>query len=110
MAKAEKYLKILTKTIINPEDDCTVPKDKNDDSQSLQMIERPLMSPDEMDSMPKCSFVVMTTGTQSMKIKLKLFLDWQIQFQKLLEVPARVGPQFTMWEAGFRTGEPSFRY
>ena len=67
----------------------TVTKGKNDDSQSLQMMERPLMSPDELKSMPKGSFVVMKTGTHPMKTKLKLFFDWGIQFQKPLEMPDR---------------------
>lgn len=67
----------------------TVTKGKNDDSQSLQMMERPLMSPDELKSMPKGSFVVMKTGTHPMKTKLKLFFEWGIQFQKPLEMPDR---------------------
>ena len=67
----------------------TVTKSKNDDSQSLQMMERPLMSPDELKSMPKGSFVVMKTGTHPMKTKLKLFFNWGIQFEKPLEMPDR---------------------
>ena len=67
----------------------TVTKGKNDDSQSLQMMERPLMSPDELKSMPKGSFVVMKTGTHPMRTKLKLFFEWGIQFQKPLEMPDR---------------------
>lgn len=67
----------------------TVTKGRNDDSQSLQMIERPLMSPDELKSMPKGSFVVMKTGTHPMRTKLKLFYDWGIRFEKPLEMPDR---------------------
>ena len=67
----------------------TVTKGKNDDSQSLQMMERPLMSPDELKSMPKGSFVVMKTGTHPMRTKLKLFFQWGIQFEKPLEMPDR---------------------
>ena len=67
----------------------TVTTGRNDDSQSLQMMERPLMSPDELKSMPKGSFVVMKTGTHPMKTKLKLFFEWGIQFQKPLEMPDR---------------------
>ena len=55
---------------------------KNDPSQSLQMIERPLMTADELKSMPKGQFVVMKTGAHPMKVKLKLFFDWGIQFDK----------------------------
>ena len=45
----------------------------NAPSQSLQMIERPLMTPEELKSMPKGQFVVMKTGFHPMKVKLKLF-------------------------------------
>ena len=37
----------------------SVSRSKNDPSESLQMIERPLMTPDELKSMPKGQFVVM---------------------------------------------------
>ena len=47
------------------------------------------MSPDELKSMPKGSFVVMKTGTHPMRTKLKLFFDWGIQFEKSLEMPDR---------------------
>ena len=51
-------------------------------SQSLQMIERPLMTPDELKSIPKGEFVVMKTGTHPMQTRLRLFLDWGITFEK----------------------------
>ena len=60
----------------------SVSRGKNDPSQSLQMIERPLMTPDELKSMPKGQFVVMKTGFYPMKVKLKLFFKWGIQFEK----------------------------
>ena len=62
---------------------------RNDNSQSLQMIERPLMSPDELKSMPKGNFVAMKTGRHPMRTKLKLFYKWGIQFEKQLEMPNR---------------------
>ena len=40
----------------------SVSKGKDSGSQSLQMIERPLMTPDELKSMPKGQFIVMKTG------------------------------------------------
>ena len=49
-------------------------------SQSLQMMERPLMTPDELKSIPKGEFVVMKTGTHPMRTRLRLFLDWGITF------------------------------
>ena len=58
----------------------SVSRGKNDPSQSLQMIERPLMTPDELKSMPKGQFVVMKTGAHPMKVKLKLFFNWGITF------------------------------
>lgn len=60
----------------------SVSRGKNDPSQSLQMIERPLMTPDELKSMPKGQFVVMKTGAYPMKVRLKLFFKWGIQFHK----------------------------
>ena len=58
----------------------SVSRGKNDPTESLQMIERPLMTPDELKSMPKGQFVVMKTGFHPMKVKLKLFFDWGIYF------------------------------
>jgi len=58
----------------------SVSRGKNDPSQSLQMIERPLMTPDELKSLPKGHFVVMKTGVHPMRVKLKLFFKWGIQF------------------------------
>ena len=49
-------------------------------SQSMQMIERALMTPDELKSLPKGEFVVMKTGTHPMRTRLRLFLDWGITF------------------------------
>ena len=51
-------------------------------SQSLQMTERPLMSPDELKSMKPGSFIVMKTGTHPFISKLKLFTEWGIAFDK----------------------------
>jgi len=65
----------------------SVTQGKDNNSQSLQMMERPLMSADELKSMPKGSFVVMKTGTHPMKTKLKLFFKWGIQFGDPLKMP-----------------------
>lgn len=59
---------------------------KNDPSQSLQMIERPLMTPDELKSMPKGHFIVTKTGAYPMRTRLKLFLEWGIVFGKPYEI------------------------
>ena len=60
----------------------SISKGKNDPSQSLQMIERPLMTPDELKSIPKGQFVVMKTGSHPMRTRLRLFLDWGITFEE----------------------------
>lgn len=49
-------------------------------SQSLQMIGRPLMTVDELKSMPKGQFIVMKTGTHPMISPLKLYFKWGIKF------------------------------
>ena len=58
----------------------SVSRSKNDPSESLQMIERPLMTADELKSMPKGQFVVMKTGFFPMKVRLRLFPEWGISF------------------------------
>ena len=60
----------------------SVSRGKNDPSESLQMIERPLMTADELKSMPKGRFVVMKTGAHPMRVKLKLYYDWGITFDE----------------------------
>lgn len=67
----------------------SISRGKNDPSQSLQMMERPLMTADELKSMPKGSFVVMKTGVHPMRVRLRLFLDWGIRFQEPYQVPER---------------------
>lgn len=64
----------------------SVSRGKNDPSQSLQMIERPLMTPDELKSMPKGHFIVTKTGSYPMRTRLKLFLEWGITFGKPYEI------------------------
>ena len=59
-------------------------------SQSLQMMERPLMTADELKSIPKGEFVVMKTGTHPMRTRLRLFLDWGITFEKNCPTPEPV--------------------
>ena len=59
----------------------SVSNNKNDPSRSVQMIERALMTPDELKSLPKGTFVVTKTGFYPIKVKLKLFFEWGIQFE-----------------------------
>ena len=67
----------------------SISRGKNDTSQSLQMIERPLMTPDELKSIPKGHFIVMKTGTHPMQTRLRLFLEWGITFGEPYQVPER---------------------
>lgn len=68
----------------------SVTKGKDNSSQQLQMISKPLMSPDDLKSMPKGTFVVMKTGTHPLKTRLKLFMEWGITFEKPYEIPEKV--------------------
>lgn len=44
------------------------------------MIERALLTPDELKSLPKGTFVVMKTGFYPMQVRLKLFFKWGIVY------------------------------
>ena len=50
------------------------------------MIQRPLMTPDELKTLPKGSFIVAKTGACPMKTSLKLFIEWGIRFEKVYEL------------------------
>ena len=67
----------------------SVSRGKNDPSQSLQMMERPLMTPDELKSLPKGNFVIMKTGSHPIRTRLRLFLDWGITFEEPYKMPKR---------------------
>ncbi|MBR0598447.1 VirD4-like conjugal transfer protein, CD1115 family [Sinanaerobacter chloroacetimidivorans] len=67
----------------------SISRGRNDPSQSLQMMERPLMTADELKSIPKGNFVVMKTGAHPMRTKLRLFLDWGITFNGVYAVPEK---------------------
>ena len=55
-------------------------------SRQLQMIERPLMTVDELKSMPKGNFIVMKTGCYPMKTRLKIFFKWGISFENAYSI------------------------
>ena len=61
-------------------------------TQSLQMMQRALMTVDELKAMPKGSFIVMKTGCNPMKSKLPLFLKWGITFEDPYTIP-EMGPE-----------------
>ena len=68
----------------------SISKGKENNSQSLQMAERALLSPDELKNLPKGNFVVMKTGSHPMRTKLQLYFKWGIQFEEPYQVPERV--------------------
>ncbi len=70
-----------------------ITKGSQDPSRSLQMMERPLMTADELKSIPKGHFVVLKTGTHPMQTRLRLFLDWGITFGKPYALPERAARQ-----------------
>ena len=67
----------------------SVSRGKNDPSQSLQMMERPLLTADELKAIPKGNFIVQKTGRYPMRTRLRLFLEWGITFEKPYIVPER---------------------
>ncbi len=64
-----------------------VSRSKGEDTRTLQMGERALMTPDELKSIPKGEFVVMKTGSHPMRTRLRLFLDWGITFGEPYQTP-----------------------
>jgi type IV secretory pathway TraG/TraD family ATPase VirD4 len=64
----------------------SISRGKNDPSQSLQMVQRPLMTADELKAMPKGQFIVSKTGYNPMRSTLKLFRDWGIKFEKSYKI------------------------
>ena len=67
----------------------SISKGKDSNSQSLQMAERALLSPDELKNLPKGNFIVMKTGTHPMRPKLQLYVKWGISFEEPYQVPER---------------------
>ena len=67
----------------------SVSKGKDNTSQSLQMAERALLSPDELKNLPKGNFIVMKTGSHPMRTKLQLYFKWGISFEEPYQVPER---------------------
>ena len=64
----------------------SISRGKNDPSQSLQMMSRPLMTPDELKTLPKGHFILAKTGCCPMQTRLPLFLKWGITFGDAYEV------------------------
>lgn len=67
----------------------SVSRSINDPSQSLQMMERPLMTADELKALKRGNFIVTKTGFYPMRTVLRLFLEWGIFFDKPYTIPER---------------------
>ena len=53
-------------------------------------IGRPLMTPDELKSLPKGHFILAKTGCHPMRVELRLFFKWGIEFEEEYEVEQHV--------------------
>ena len=58
-------------------------------AENKNAMERPLLTPDELKSIPKGNFIVQKTGQHPMRTRLRLFLEWGITFEKPYIVPER---------------------
>lgn len=67
----------------------SVSKGKDNTSQSLQMAERALLSPDELKNLPKGNFIVMKTGTHPMQHEAAIIFQVGISFEEPYQVPER---------------------
>jgi len=83
---------------------------KDNRSKSLQMIGRPLMTTDELKSMPKGQFIVMKTGTHPMVSPLKLFFQWSISFENAYQLPDRAKRAVTYMSKGELMREIEVKY
>ena len=67
----------------------SVSRGRNDPGESLQMMERPLLTSDELKALPKGQFVVMKTGKHPLRTTLRLYRDWGIRFEEPYAVAER---------------------
>ena len=79
-------------------------------SQSLQMIGRPLMTVDELKSMPKGQFIVMKTGTHPMISKLKLYFKWGIKFDEEYRLSDKAARPVSYKDCGELIRDVSLKY
>lgn len=100
----------------------SISRGKNDPSQSLQMMSRPLISSNELKTLPKGHFIFAKTGTCPMQTRLPLFLKWGIRFGEDYEVAEQAARQVAyadrfelereidarsrVWEEGFDEALP----
>lgn len=63
----------------------SITQSKNDGSKSLQMMSRPLMTVDELKTLPRFHFIIAKTGCNPMRTKLDLFFKWGIELNNEYE-------------------------
>ena len=59
----------------------SITQSKGDGSRSLQMMSRPLMTVDELKTLPRFHFIITKTGCHPMRTKLDLFFNWGIELK-----------------------------
>lgn len=79
-------------------------------TQSLQMIGRPLMTVDELKSMPKGQFIVMKTGVHPMISKLKLYFKWGINFEEEYHLPDKAARPVSYKDCGELIRDVALKY
>lgn len=79
-------------------------------TQSLQMIGRPLMTVDELKSVPKGQFIVMKTGVHPMISKLKLYLKWGIKFEEEYRLSDKAARPVSYKDCGELIRDVSLKY
>ena len=79
-------------------------------SQSLQMIGRPLMTVDELKSMPKGQFIIMKTGVHPMISKLKLYFKWGIKFDEEYRMSDKAARKVSYKDCGELIRDVSLKY
>lgn len=62
-------------------------------SQTMSMIERPLMTADELRRMPSGQFVVLKRGSYPMKSKFQLFTKWGVKFEENYDISKRTAEE-----------------
>lgn len=67
----------------------SITQSKGDGSRSLQMMSRPLMTVDELKTLPRFHFIITKTGCHPMKAKLDLFFKWGIKLDSEYIVPKK---------------------
>ncbi len=95
----------------------SITQSKGDGSRSLQMVARPLMTVDELKTLPRFHFIITKTGCHPMRTKLELFFNWGIELNTEYTVDKKevkevyyAGKDGLMEEIERREGRMPFRY